>query len=1136
MRVLAKRDGRRVLAVSGKRSVVLAMRWPEEEIDGLLGFAIRRRAPDRSLSWLKTVLRFDGYETCKGCLYDSDEAPIQSMIWMDLGLDDDVSITGLDAGSRYTYEVFPVRGSADAPERDTSQSVRVTINTEPEFENGRDAPEVHFNRGLSSMQEYARLFGEGEEPEHNPKALAWLARDLETAIVSFVGEALDDETLLLDVAAFHLTSPAVLSALEKVGSRLRISLDWGPEERGDEPGPNGPAYDALVKARATVHQREHVSISHNKYMVLKKADNTPVAVLTGSTNFTSGGISTQSNQSVIIRNPELAAAFVADFERVLKNDNAGLRCENAAGVKIDDTLEVYFSPHKKVDRPDLKRLEELAKNATSSRLFMTFRMTDDALVSALLEDDKPVFGVVDRVYRGADESGDRQIYDEAFSAAPRIVACNSPLDDEPDEGALLRELKRVGYSPLLHHKVLLLDWDKPNCVVVTGSANYSTNSTQHNDENSVIIHGDQRLAEEYFVEFCRLFVHWRSRWLRERERHAVTGAEHLSNGDRWTDHWAKGGRLAEFLDMAMGEDATVSQSLSAPGIQQSLAGERIRNVVVLMMENRSFDQMLGQLPGVDGVRLGKDGKSSEHVNFLNPQNPVASEAFPVMQARYFGIPEGDIPPPTIRNGNVSGLYGGPAHSFPAASQQVYNDSWGPYGEGAANTTPAQNSGFVKAYDAALRRTYADWAREDKAFKPPKDPPRDHVEVVMASFSPDQLPVINGLASEFCVCDKWFSEVPGPTEPNRLFVHAGTSVGFIHNPWEQPIHARTVYEDIDEEGSRDWAFYFHDLSDSDNFPALKKRVDRVRSFDKFYSDLKNADDFPAYTFLCPRYADSKDGFANSQHAPYDVRYGEHLIADVYEALRASDIWEQTLLVVTYDEHGGFFDHVYPPSQEILPPDGRAAPNEVDRKNFGYMFSKHGGPKPQYRFNFDRLGCRVPTVLISPWLDQGLVESSRLQHTSIMATLRRMWGLRPHPLTAREGQAAVFDHLFEKRATPRKDCPKTIPRPPLPDHSLSAALNMPLSPVQREVFDQVLLLDGHPNSGNPVEIPASQREASEYIAERRRAHDKHHQALGAAKSEQSKTNGVEKVGSNGRANKPTDRRPDQPWRRTGDSPGP
>ena len=101
---------------------------------------------------------------------------------------------------------------------------------------------------------------------------------------------------------------AVLDALAALGPRLRISLDWGREEVTQPPngGPNGAAYQRLVKARAQVHQRVNVAISHNKYMVQKRADGTPLAVLTGSTNFTDSGLSTQSNQSVFIRNAEVA--------------------------------------------------------------------------------------------------------------------------------------------------------------------------------------------------------------------------------------------------------------------------------------------------------------------------------------------------------------------------------------------------------------------------------------------------------------------------------------------------------------------------------------------------------------------------------------------------------------------------------------------------------------------------------------------------------------------------------------------------------------------------------------------------------------------------------------------------------------
>jgi phospholipase C len=517
----------------------------------------------------------------------------------------------------------------------------------------------------------------------------------------------------------------------------------------------------------------------------------------------------------------------------------------------------------------------------------------------------------------------------------------------------------------------------------------------------------------------------------------------------------------------------------------------IDHVVVLMLENRSFDQMLGLLPGVDGVTIGAHA-SSVFVNYLDPQHPRDEDAFPAAAAEYFGIPEGDVPPPQQLSGVATELYGGPSHSFPSATQQLCNDAWGLTARGARDTTPATNSGFVRSYAEELSRTYQDWAKSDAAFVAPAQPPRDHVAVAMAVFSPEQLPVLSGLAQAFCVCDQWYSEVPGPTEPNRLFMHAATSMGLVHNPWEFPITARTIYEDIDERGTKTWATYFTDLADAANFPALKVQTDKLRDWSRFTTDLHDPDTFPNYVFLCPQYMNSADGFANCQHAPWDVRYGEHWIADVYEALRASPLWERTLLVITYDEHGGFYDHVTPPSDGIARPDEFTSPTAYDKQKYPYTFRSDGSPNPEYVFGFDRLGFRVPAVLVSPWLAAGHVESRRLQHTSVLATVRKMWGLRPEPLTAREAQAATFDDLFEGLDAPRTDCPTTLVRPPLPDVSLSAAADQPLSPSQRDVFTQVTHLDGHEHSGQEAPMPATQGETAAYIAERNAAHRAHHAA--------------------------------------------
>jgi uncharacterized protein YegP (UPF0339 family) len=132
-----------------------------------------------------------------------------------------------------------------------------------------------------------------------------------------------------------------------------------------------------------------------------------------------------------------------------------------------------------------------------------------------------------------------------------------------------------------------------------------------------------------------------------------------------------------------------------------------------------------------------------------------------------------------------------------------------------------------------------------------------------------------------------------------------------------------------------------------------------------------------------------------------------------------------------------------------------------------------------------------VLVSPWLAKGQIEKRRLQHTSVLATVRKMWGLRAQPLTAREGQAATFDDLLESLAEPRRDCPSILERPQLPDVSLAAALDQPLSPVQREIFEQVTQLDGHIDSGHPAPVPRTQGEAAKVIRERMAAHKAFHE---------------------------------------------
>jgi phospholipase C len=316
-------------------------------------------------------------------------------------------------------------------------------------------------------------------------------------------------------------------------------------------------------------------------------------------------------------------------------------------------------------------------------------------------------------------------------------------------------------------------------------------------------------------------------------------------------------------------------------------------------------------------------------------------------------------------------------------------------------------------------------------------------------------------------------------PNRMFVHAATSEGYVHNDFKRPFTSKTVYELFEEKGLT-WAAYFSDLVDLFQFAKLERTPDHFRRFDKWADDVA-AGKLPNYTFLFPRFMNghSNDGdalFANSQHAPEDVRFGDHLIADVYEPLAANpELFQQSALVITYDEHGGFYDHIKPgPAPN---PDGQNSPNPDDRANF----------RPPF-FAFDRIGLRVPSIIISPWISKGSIEHRMLQHTSIIKTVCDIFDLNG-PLNRRDKSAQSFADLFEKAGEPRSadDMPKKLDRAPVEDNVESVVAGVPLHPgdepldelTQEWSAGMLSLLGRGLESVEPEAVPATQGQAAEAV---------------------------------------------------------
>jgi phospholipase C len=501
---------------------------------------------------------------------------------------------------------------------------------------------------------------------------------------------------------------------------------------------------------------------------------------------------------------------------------------------------------------------------------------------------------------------------------------------------------------------------------------------------------------------------------------------------------------------------------------------KIEHFVVLMLENRSFDHLFGFRHGVDGLH-------GDEANRPHPSSPASATnpSIKVGRAAPFAIPTHHAL--------------GPFHNVPDVTVQLYGPGAAP---DAGSTAPGSSSkkrsfktekthgkkppaapmsGFVTSYDVAF---HSDVRR---------DPSREELGLVMQSYSPSSLPAINALAAEFCLFDRWFCEVPGPTHPNRLFVHCGTSAGFAHNVFDRMINARTIYELLDG-AKRSWATYEFDKND---LRGLSRVADRFANFRRFEPDFQadiDAGGLANYSFIIPRFMSTVRHPTNSQHAPHDVRFGDHLVADVYDALRGNaKVWKSCALVVTWDEHGGFYDHVPPPAAP--PPDRFRSPRPDDTKQPGHS--------PPPKFAFDRLGVRVPALLISPYVGRGSVIHAEHRHTSILRTVRRRFGIH-ESLSAREDSARSFEMAFSL-SKPRSDTPMKLPRVKLPtappvDHHAHPA-NQRLDTLQKEIVAGVAAVTraSHPEDVHGVELPLTQGQAAEFVRSRYERHEIHRKAL-------------------------------------------
>lgn len=442
--------------------------------------------------------------------------------------------------------------------------------------------------------------------------------------------------------------------------------------------------------------------------------------------------------------------------------------------------------------------------------------------------------------------------------------------------------------------------------------------------------------------------------------------------------------------------------------------DNIDHVVLLMVENRSFDSVMGWL-----------------YTDRQPSKFVGADQTPIYQGlqtgSYSNEYDGTVIPVTFGTKGESGHSGvaaqplrvtgfDPGEKYEDVNQQLFGSQSSPTNSNPPYGTPAGMAGFAYDYDAY----YESWEQLDQ---------------IMEAYTPEQLPILNGLAGAYAASDAWHSSVPTQTNPNRAFSLCGTSLGRTDNTLDavEQFDTKTIWNALPDDVT--WGVYYQDIWHAEQcytqytFPHISDSLanGEIGPITTFY-DRASAGTLQRFTYLEPKWgygAGYRDGSGflcgkignliigtqgNDYHPPTWMGPGEAFVNEVYSALIGNAAaWQRTLLVITFDEHGGTYDHVDPGWGAVTP-------------------DQYRGPDG---FAFDRYGVRVPALLISPWVSAGTVFRSpsstlKFDHTSIIATILKWCGADPAAagLGARVAVAPTFEEALSDEA--RSDVPTfTVP---------------------------------------------------------------------------------------------------------------
>ena len=462
---------------------------------------------------------------------------------------------------------------------------------------------------------------------------------------------------------------------------------------------------------------------------------------------------------------------------------------------------------------------------------------------------------------------------------------------------------------------------------------------------------------------------------------------------------------------------------------------KIDHIVVVMMENRSFDHMLGFLSLPTAGNEGRVGLGRSDVDGLsgNETNPGDTRG---NRQRVFSLGTTRPPTPGLNPGNETRgtkFPHDPGHSFratlaqrggyditlPGGALALRRDDEGPDGPDPDAPPPpprvfhvGRNEGFVLDFARVLSGRVS--ALEERLLR----------GEIMGYHPGEHVPLFRFLAEQFTVCDRWFASHPGHTWPNRFVSLTGrlnrgrNGLPEVDNPPLEtfdPLEVSSIFHHLDAAGV-DWRYFEQDFSMVRLFSKYTFDRDRVVTIDdpeRGFFALARQGRLPPVTYIEPNLTDVPPG--NDDHPPTDITAGQKFLTDVYEALADGPKWEKTLLIITYDEHGGFYDHVHPASQPLFDPGAPQA------GGFGPL-----GVDPETLATIDHYGFRVPAFVVSPWVPAASVGKAVYDHTSILKTIMaRFLGSDPPDMGLRVLLANDVGSLLSLER------PRVIRRPPTVD---------------------------------------------------------------------------------------------------------